>query len=131
MPDLSLVILATPDLPRLKAFYTQLTAWKAVVDEDVYVELSGDGAGLGLYAEASFYRNLEAAEARDPCVPEVTRRVELYFRVDDPQAYLEAAVRLGARELSPVTTRVWGDRVGYVADPDGNVCALASRPATS
>ena len=31
----------------------------------------------------------------------------------------------GARLVSPVADRDWGDRVGYVADPDGHVIALA------
>ncbi len=37
------------------------------------------------------------------------------------------AIAAGARELSPLAPRDWGDEAAYFADPDGNVLAVARR----
>lgn len=54
-------------------------------------------------------------------------RCELYLRVADAQAAFERALAAGAREVSPVADRDWGDRVGYLADADGHVIAFAQK----
>jgi lactoylglutathione lyase len=49
-------------------------------------------------------------------------RFEMFVYVDD----LDAAVAaLDAPILRPAETMAWGERVAYVADPDGNPVALA------
>ena len=130
MHELVLVILATDDLPRLRQFYIDLTGWQPEVDEDNYVELNSGSMRLGLYDRPSFLDNLTRDARLAPNKPGDLRPAELYFTVPDPEMVMQAALAAGAQDLAPVTTKDWGDRVGYIADPDGNVCAIAA-PAQS
>jgi catechol 2,3-dioxygenase-like lactoylglutathione lyase family enzyme len=124
-PRLALVILAVRDLPAMNAFYTAALGWPHVVDTPVYVELQhADGLRLGLYADTHFAHNV--GERPAPSVG--LTRTELYLYCDDLAAAIERAQRAGARLLGPRALREWGDEAAYVADPEGNVVALA-RPA--
>ena len=49
-------------------------------------------------------------------------RFEMFVYVDDLDA---ALAELGAEVLRPPAEMPWGERVAYVADPDGNPVALA------
>jgi lactoylglutathione lyase len=53
-------------------------------------------------------------------------RVELYFRVANAEEYFERSLELGARNLSSIQLRDWGQSVGYVLDFDGHVLAFAT-----
>lgn len=50
---------------------------------------------------------------------------EIYFRTDEPHIYVSRLEQVGARALSPLTLRDWGDEAAYFADPDGNVIVVA------
>lgn len=54
-------------------------------------------------------------------------RCVLYLQVDNVEILFEEAKKAGAKEVSPITLRDWGDYVGYLADFDGHVIALASK----
>ncbi|MDY0344564.1 MAG: VOC family protein [Lentimicrobium sp.] len=54
-------------------------------------------------------------------------RCELYFYVEDIQLEYENALESGAKLISPVSDRNWGDRVCYFADPDGHILAFAEK----
>lgn len=54
-------------------------------------------------------------------------RCELYLQVENIETIFEDAIRAGAREISPIALRDWGDTVGYVADFDGHVIAFATK----
>ncbi|MHB1278067.1 MAG: VOC family protein [Bacteroidia bacterium] len=54
-------------------------------------------------------------------------RCELYFLVDSVQEEHDHALARGARLLSEISDRNWGDRVCYFSDPDGHVIAFAER----
>jgi catechol 2,3-dioxygenase-like lactoylglutathione lyase family enzyme len=53
-------------------------------------------------------------------------RAELYFRVSNPEELFTSALEHGAKELSPIARRDWGDRAGYVMDFDSNILAFAA-----
>ncbi|MEA3287182.1 MAG: glyoxalase [Candidatus Marinimicrobia bacterium] len=57
--------------------------------------------------------------------PGKTPPVELYLTVDDPEVYLERAIKNGAELILPVARRDWGDRAGYCMDIDDHVLAFA------
>jgi uncharacterized glyoxalase superfamily protein PhnB len=57
--------------------------------------------------------------------PETPGFFRLY--VDDARATYEQALRAGASSVTAVTELFWGDRVGRVRDPLGNVWWLQSR----
>lgn len=54
-------------------------------------------------------------------------RCELYLYVEDIQLEFENAINCGARLISPIFERNWGDRACYFADPDGHIIAFAER----
>jgi catechol 2,3-dioxygenase-like lactoylglutathione lyase family enzyme len=86
----------------------------------------GPGCVLGLMPAAGI-RRLLGDRLPDPGGAAGVPRAELYLVVDDPARYHERALRHGARELSGLTRRSWGDRVAYSICPDGHVLAFASR----
>lgn len=56
---------------------------------------------------------------------DVPPRSELYLRTSDASECFARALSAGARELSPMEPRDWGDVAGYVIDRDGHVVAFA------
>jgi len=54
-------------------------------------------------------------------------RCELYFYVEDLQFEFDNAVKAGAKIISEIENRNWGDRVGYLADSDGHIIAFAEK----
>jgi predicted enzyme related to lactoylglutathione lyase len=121
--SLALVILAVEELARAAQFYDQAFGWKRTVATSVYIELAlPGGMRLGLYDREGFRRNIGQMPARRQGEATAT---ELYLYVSDLDVAFAKATAAGARMLSPVSARDWGDLVGYVADPDGNVLALA------
>lgn len=91
-------------------------------------ELPG-GVVLGLMPEAGIVRLLGNA-LPNPVLASGIPRVELYLCVDDASVFHQRALAAGARELSGVELRNWGDRVGYSLDPDGHVVAFADTNKT-
>ena len=51
-------------------------------------------------------------------------RVTVYIEVDEPQAYLDKAVRAGATVLMPVTTIMEGTTIAMFSDPAGNITGI-------
>ena len=88
------------------------------------------GAVLGCMPASGITRLLGPA-LPDPASAAGVPRCELYLLCADAQAIFERALAAGAVELSAVSARDWGDRVGYCLDPDGHVVALAERQSSS
>lgn len=54
-------------------------------------------------------------------------RCELYLYVDDIQLEYDNALRNGAKLISPISDRDWGEKVCYFSDIDGHIIAFASK----
>lgn len=54
-------------------------------------------------------------------------RCELYFYVEDIRFEFDHAVHSGAKLISPISDRDWGDKVCYFSDPDGHIIAFAEK----
>ncbi|HRH66625.1 MAG TPA: VOC family protein [Bacteroidia bacterium] len=54
-------------------------------------------------------------------------RCELYLYVENIQYEFDNAIKSGAKLISPVSDRDWGDRVCYFSDPDGHIIAFAEK----
>lgn len=54
-------------------------------------------------------------------------RCELYLYVDNITLEADNAIKIGAKLISPVEDRDWGDKVCYFADPDGHIIAFAEK----
>ena len=123
---LTLVILAVRDLPQAVRFYRDALGCPQTVDVPVYVEFElPGGQRLGLYERRAFGLNTGQ-------VPEETPKgaltgTELYFYPDDVLAAIFRLEWAGARKLSALAERGWGDEAAYFADPDGNVLVVARR----
>ncbi len=81
---------------------------------------------LGLMPSAGIVRLL-GDSIQNPEKASGIPRCELYFLVEDADAECQHAVLSGAKMISSVLARDWGDKVGYVADPDGHVIAFAQK----
>jgi predicted enzyme related to lactoylglutathione lyase len=121
--SLDLFILYVADQGRARDFYASVLDVAPSLDVPGMTELPLPGGGrLGLMPEAGIRRLL-------PGLPEgLGPRAELYLRVVEPQAMLDRALSAGARLLSPLELRGWGERAAYALDPDGHVLAVAEQP---
>lgn len=54
-------------------------------------------------------------------------RCELYFYVENIEDEFENAKKAGAKIISEIENRNWGDRVCYLADSDGHIIAFAKK----
>ncbi len=121
------IILYVADQKRARDFYARVLAAEPTLDVPGMTEFAlGEGCVLGLMPEAGIRRLLGDA-LPDPAAANGAPRAELYLTVDDPAAYHARALAAGARELSPLAPRDWGDDVAYSLDPDGHVVACARR----
>jgi predicted enzyme related to lactoylglutathione lyase len=127
---LSLVILAVHDVARAARFYEEAFGWAVAVDVPVYREYAlPEGMRLGLYLREGFVKNTRAPVGLR--TPAHTTATELYLTVDDPAAMASRLAALGARCLSPLAERPWGDVAAYFEDPEGNVVVVARAVATA
>jgi steroid delta-isomerase-like uncharacterized protein len=125
----ALTILAVDDLPRAIAFYEAAFGWPRIVNAPVYAEFSlPEGMRFGLYERVGFGRNTGQVPAR--LAPAEIVGTELYFYVDDVHEAVLRLLAAGARRLSDLAPRDWGDEAAYFADPAGNVIAVARPLAT-
>src|SRR5580704_13554955 len=107
--------IVSPDAARARAFYTELFGWAADADPAMggYALVdtrAGEGAiGGGIGGSA------EPGEAG----------VKIYMRVDDLDAYLERAEKLGGTRVQP-PTKLPGEAgsIAVFTDPDGNQVGL-------
>lgn len=118
-------ILYVSDAARSRDFYRRVLDREPALDVPGMTEFRlSSGAVLGLMPEAGIRRLLGAA-LPDPATARGVPRAEVYLVVEGAAAYHERALAAGAVELSPIATRDWGHRAGYVLDPDGHVVAFA------
>lgn len=125
MPRRVEFILYVADQATAASFYAAVLERRPTLDVPGMTEFDlGGGAVLGLMPVAGIKRLLGDA-LPDPSAAAGVSRAELYLTVDDPAACHARAIAAGARELSPLRPRDWGDEAAYSADPDGHVLAFA------
>jgi uncharacterized protein len=107
----------SPDHERAQKFYRELFGWEITADPAMGgYGLVDTGAGEGAIGGG-------IGPGDDPG----EKRVKIYMRVDDLDAYLDRAVQLGGQRLVPPTD-LPGDfgRFAVFTDPDGNQVGLWS-----
>ena len=82
------------------------------------------GTTLGLMPNAGIKRLL-GDKIPDFQAGEGAPRGELYLLVDNPDKYINNAVSAGAKLVSALQKRDWGDEAGYCMDTDGHLLAFA------
>ncbi len=120
-------VLYVEDQEASRTFYSAVLGRKPSLHVPGMTEFSlGPGSRLGLMPVAGI-RRLLGERLPDPASASGIPRAELYLYVHDPGLMHERALEHGARELSGLERRDWGDRAAYSLDPDGHVLAFAAR----
>jgi lactoylglutathione lyase len=118
-------VLYAKDVERVAGFYTALGFAEHVRMPGPdgaagFIGLRRDDAELAVTTEDS-PRMLAGVE------PGPGPRHELFVYVEDVDAAVAGAGAAGGRVLKDAADMPWGERVGFVADPEGNVVSLAAR----
>lgn len=121
------IIFYVSDQHRSCGFYENLLGMAPVLNVPGMTEFAlREGVKLGLMPEGSIAGIITPAlphPAKGAGIP----RCELYLFVEDVGTAYKHALASGATPISPALDRDWGDRVAYVADPDGHVIAFAQK----
>ncbi len=124
------IIFYVSDQYRSSGFYENLLGTAPVLNVPGMTEFElMPGVKLGLMPEGGI------AKIITPALPHPNEasgipRCELYLSVENVEVAYKNALAWGAMAISPVLDRDWGDRVAYVADPDGHVIAFAQARLT-
>jgi len=54
-------------------------------------------------------------------------RCEVYIKVHNVAEYIMRGAGLGAKLVSPLSIRSWGEKVAYISDLDGHIIALSEK----
>jgi catechol 2,3-dioxygenase-like lactoylglutathione lyase family enzyme len=114
-------ILYVADQARSRDFYRDVLATEPVLDVPGMTKFDLGGATLGLMPATDVEALLPGQISAG-----IGQRCELYLRRSDAAAALARATDGGGRLLDGIRDRSWGERAGYVLDPDGHVLALAA-----
>ena len=120
-------VLYARDVEAVAAFYERLgfTEQARLPGPDGgagFISLRRDAAEMAVTTEDS-PRMLAGVE------PGPGPRHELFVYVDDVDATVAALRERGERVVREPVDMPWGERVAFVADPEGNLVSLASAPA--
>lgn len=119
------LIFYVQDQEKSKMFYSRVLALEPSLHVAGMTEFTLNlGCVLGLMPEQGIKRLLGDV-LPDPKSASGVPRAELYLKVDDPIQYHSRAIEMGAKELSPLSLRSWGDFAAYSLDPDGHVLVFA------
>ena len=121
------IILFVADQQKSRDFYSSVLQMNPELDVPGMTEfmLTG-GLKLGLMPENGIARIL-SDQTPHPKTGNGIPRCELYLLLDNVDEAYERALKAGAKEISKIQDRDWGDAVGYLSDPDGHLIAFAKR----
>jgi PhnB protein len=117
--------------PAVPDGYTTVTPWIILKDVDSFIEFLKDALGAeelgrvlnedGTIGHAEVKIGDAIAMMFDSAVgwPETPQFLRLY--VEDSQAVYDRMIAAGCRPVTQLTEMAWGDKVGRVADPWGNL----------
>ena len=118
------VRIITEDVNRLAGFYERVTGTAATRPAPVFAEFRTEAGTLAIASPVTVASLGERAPR-----PGTNRSLIIEFEVDDVDAeFARLGDALDDVVLEP-TTMPWGNRSTIVADPDGNLVNLFSRPA--
>ena len=121
----ALFILYVADQEKSTDFYTRVLDRQPTLHVPGMTEFKlNDGSTLGLMPEAGIKRLL-GDKLPDPAAANGIPRSELYLTLPDAESFHRRALAAGAKELSSLSMRNWGQLVAYSLDPDGHVLAFS------
>ena len=118
-------ILYVENQQKSRDFYAKLLKLQPVLDVPGMTEFKlGESVKLGLMPENGIAKIL-SDKCPHPNNGNGIPRCELYLKVENAAEFMARGTELGAKEISPLQMRDWGDKAGYISDPDGHVIAFA------
>ena len=118
-------ILYVSDQMKSKEFYRELFQVEPSLDVPGMTEFRlTKHVKLGLMPEDGISKIL-SDKTPHPNLGSGIPRCELYLKIDNANEYITQGIKLGGTQISEITDRDWGDRVGYISDPDGHILAFA------
>jgi catechol 2,3-dioxygenase-like lactoylglutathione lyase family enzyme len=124
------IILYVADQQKSRDFYSAVLRETPVLDVPGMTEFNlGEGLKLGLMPEKGIAKIL-LDKTPHPETGNGIPRCELYILSGEIEEAYATTIRSGAKEVSKIQDRDWGDRVGYVMDLDGHILAFATRSTT-
>lgn len=121
------IILYVADQQKSRDFYSIILNKKPSLDVPGMTEFTlTESLKLGLMPENGIAKIL-SDKTPHPSSGNGIPRCELYILIDNLEETYNQAVKAGAKEISSIQDRDWGDRVGYLADFDGHIIAFAKR----
>jgi catechol 2,3-dioxygenase-like lactoylglutathione lyase family enzyme len=123
-PRLGYVVRFVGSLDAAVDFYQRVLGQRLNKRGGHWAQFDCGGITLGLYERAAMVRVLGVADADLGGPPGAQ---EIAFEVDDVDAAHAACVAAGARSFRPPEDRPWGERTGYLLDPDGALVELYTR----
>ncbi len=121
------VILYVKNQQISREFYTKVLGMEPTLNVPGMTEFTiAENLKLGLMPEDSI-AGILTPKAPHPATGSGIPRCELYVYTDDIEKKYKKAVEAGAKEIRPIELRNWGDRAGYLADPDGHIIAFAEK----
>lgn len=114
-------LIYTNDVPRMAAFYMEVFGfevdfrWPPDTNEPVeFVNLQLGQCGIG------FGRPIDPLHGQAVAASSSPASFELAIVADDVDAAVKDACAKGAKLLEEPVDQPWGERMAYVADPDGH-----------
>lgn len=121
------IILYVEDQDKSTSFYKNVLAIEPHLNVPGMTEFElSNGTTLGLMPGTGIKKLLDD-KIENPNKSSEIPRAELYLLVDEPQKYFSRALLHGAKELSELLTRDWGDKAAYCLDIDGYILAFARK----
>ncbi len=121
------IILYVSNQEKSTAFYQSVLEIEPALNVPGMTEFKlADRTTLGLMPEKGI-KSLLGDVLPDPCSDRPIPRAELYLTVDNPDKYHNRAISFGAKELSPLKARGWGDSAAYSMDFDGHILVFAKK----
>ena len=118
-------ILYVSDQEKSKQFYEKLLGIKPSLHVPGMTEFQlSETTKLGLMPENGIAKILGNSTPH-PNTGNGIPRCEIYLKVKNANEYMKIGIQLGAKLISPLQQRDWGDKVGYLLDADGHVIAFA------
>ena len=108
-----------------KVFYEKLLLQKPVLDVPGMTEFQlSESVKLGLMPNSGIAKIIGHTMPH-PQKANGIPRCELYFKVQQPQAFIDRGLLAGGKLVSALQSRDWGDTAGYISDLDGHIIAFA------
>lgn len=121
------IILYVENQQAAKVFYERLLQRPPTLNVEGMTEfVIASNVTLGLMPNSGIAKIL-ADKTPHPNQGNGIPRCELYLHVKDLDIQYAHAINTGAKLISPIKNRDWGDRVAYFADADGHIIALAQK----